>query len=200
MVDCNSLQQLIATIDCNGWFFPGFAHKGVQHITINLIWFLNNQMLHSNVITWPTVALWYVRTRGQMLHSNVSLPIPRVDVISIAFSPEIDSPCLQVPGQFWEPRTLQMITEPKTPSHYRKCVRKWPNYNNIKAIKWSFQGHQGSLGVIKGSLGPLKMNCVEEMIDINLDYPILTVWAFFNYLWVIIWPPPRKSFTRNSEK
>ena len=32
-----------------------------------------------------------------------------------------------------------------------------------------------SLGVIKGSLGPLKMNCVEEMIDINLDYPILTV-------------------------
>lgn len=38
------------------------------------------------------------------------------------------------------------------------------------------------------------------MIDINLDYPILTVWAFFNYLWVIIWPPQRKSFTRNSEK
>ena len=32
-----------------------------------------------------------------------------------------------------------------------------------------------SLGVIKGSLGPLKMNCVEEMIDINLDYPISTV-------------------------
>ena len=88
------VEKLVAQTNCTSFLFSWKTDCNCCN------WFLYSEMLHSNVITWSTVALWYVRTRGQMLHSNVSPPISRIDVTSIVYSPAMDDPCPQVPDQF----------------------------------------------------------------------------------------------------